>query len=251
MRTHYKMQRLYVDQSFHADSAADSGVKLTLSKDQTHYLVHVLRLTLNSELLVFNGRDGEWRAKIIDISKKTLLLELQNLEREQTKTSDLLYCFAPLKHARLDYMVQKAVEMGASCLQPVLTKHTQVHRLNSERIQANMIEAAEQCGILSIPTYKPPLSLNALLEQWDTTRLLLFCDEAEEGKNPLSVLKTLPFAPLGVLIGPEGGFSDDERKLISNYSFSHAIGLGPRILRADTAAVTALALIGATLGDWH
>ncbi|UXM95558.1 16S rRNA (uracil(1498)-N(3))-methyltransferase [Bartonella sp. HY329] len=250
MRANYKMQRLFVDQSFSHDSSSATGVKLALGKDQTHYLVHVLRMTLGSEVLLFNGREGEWRAKIIDVSKKTVVLELQAIERPQPKPVDLIYYFAPLKHARLDYMVQKAVEMGASTLQPVLTQHTQVTRLNLERMQANIIEAAEQCGILTVPSCLEPLSLERLLANWDEKRHLIFCDEAAEGDNPLPILQKLPRGPLGVIIGPEGGFSDGERKLIRSCSYAHAIALGPRILRADTAAVAALALIGATLGDW-
>ncbi|WP_182417626.1 16S rRNA (uracil(1498)-N(3))-methyltransferase [Bartonella sp. HY038] len=250
MRANYKMQRLFVDQTFLNDSLSATGVKLALAKEQTHYLVHVLRMVLGDEVLVFNGRDGEWRAKIIDISKKALVLELQTLERQQPKPIDLTYYFAPLKHARLDYMMQKAVEMGASSLQPVLTQHTQVNRLNIERMQANIIEAAEQCGILAVPSCLEPISLDRLLANWDEKRHLIFCDEAAEGDNPLPILQKLSRGPLGVIIGPEGGFSDSERKLIRSCSFAHAIPLGPRILRADTAAVVALALIGVTLGDW-
>lgn len=252
MRANYKMQRLFIDQPFNIDdSLGGDGIRLTLAKEQAHYLIHVLRMALNSEILVFNGIDGEWRAKIVDVAKKSATIELQVQEREQPTPIDLIYCFAPLKHARLDYMVQKAVEMGASSLQPVLTQHTQVHRLNMERMQANIIEAAEQCGILAVPTCLEPLSLDSFLADFDEKRLLIFCDEATEGDNPLPLLQKLSRSPLSVIIGPEGGFSDSERQLIRSCSFAHAIPLGPRILRADTAAVAALALIGATLGDWQ
>jgi 16S rRNA (uracil1498-N3)-methyltransferase len=173
--------------------------------------------------------------------------------RPQTPRPDLDYLFAPLKQARLDYMVEKAVEMGAGRLRPVVTRHTQVSRINPERIRANAIEAAEQCGILALPEIDAPAPLADVLGAWakdDGPRRLVFCDEDASG-DPLAVLSALPPAPLAVLVGPEGGFADDERTLLRSLPFVTAISLGPRILRADTAAVAALAVVQAVLGDWR
>jgi len=244
MRANYKMQRLFVS------DALSTGAQPILTADQTHYLLHVLRIKPGRQLLLFNGMDGEWLAECAQISRKGVTLSVLHQERPQPKTPDLVYCFAPLKHARLDYMVQKAVEMGAGVLQPVMTHHTQVTRLNLARMQANVIEAAEQCGILAIPETRPPLTLEILLSSWEPGRHLIFCDEAAAGNSPLLQLNRLARTPLGLMIGPEGGFSDDERKRLATHANVTAIALGPRILRADTAAVAALALINATLGDW-
>jgi 16S rRNA (uracil1498-N3)-methyltransferase len=163
--------------------------------------------------------------------------------------------FAPLKHARLDYMVQKAVEMGASRLQPVLMQHSQASRVNLERIRANVIEAAEQCGILSVPDTASPLTFDALLAARDVARVLVFCDEAAEVKDPIAALSAARQAAappaIDVIIGPEGGFSDDERAALMKLPNAIRLALGPRILRADTAAVAALALVGSVLGDWR
>lgn len=245
MRANYKLQRLFVDEPLSLQR------KLALTQTQSHYLKNVLRKKEADILLVFNGSDGEWRAKIVEITKKAVILELVAKEREQPEATDLVYCFAPLKHARLDYMVQKAVEMGASVLQPVITRFTQVTRLNEERMRANIIEACEQCGVLSLSLCRPPLTLSELLQNWQKERHLIFCDETAQTQNPLEILKKMSPAPLGVVIGPEGGFSDEERLELRQYPFVHAIPLGPRILRADTAAVAALAVINATLGDWR
>lgn len=245
MRANYKLQRLFLNE------ALSLYQKINLTEMQSHYLKNVLRMKENAHLLLFNGHDGEWRAEILEIKKKTVVLQIVEKEREQPAPCDLIYCFAPLKHARLDYMVQKAVEMGASVLQPVMTCFTQVTRLNEERMRANIIEACEQCGVLSLANVHAPLSLPELLQNWEPGRHLIFCDEAADTQNPLEILKKMSPAPLGVLIGPEGGFSDEERTMLQQFSFVHAIPLGPRILRADTAAVAALALVNATLGDWR
>jgi 16S rRNA (uracil1498-N3)-methyltransferase len=166
----------------------------------------------------------------------------------------LHYLFAPLKHARLDYMVQKAVELGASRLQPILTRHSQVARLNIDRMKANTIEAAEQCGILTLPEIAPAVTLDQMIEARDPARLLIFCDEDAEAADPIGALmrhRTAHARPLAVLIGPEGGFAEHERAALVGLPNVVRISLGPRILRADTAAVAALALVGAMLGDWH
>jgi 16S rRNA (uracil1498-N3)-methyltransferase len=207
-------------------------------------------------VLVFNGRDGEWRATLADRGKRAMSLVVGEQTRSQTIPLDLHYLFAPLKHARLDYMVQKAVEMGTSCLQPVLTRHTQVTRVNLERMHANAIEAAEQCGILTLPEIVAPISLEQMLAERKPERLLIFCDEDAEVKDPLAALAmvrptTGTPMPLAVLIGPEGGFAEDERTALLRAPNLVRLALGPRILRADTAAVAALALVCAVLGDWR
>ncbi len=201
---------------------------------------------------VFNGRDGEWRACIAEVAKRRCALQCVEQTRVQSSGPDVHYLFAPLKHARLDYMVQKATEMGASHLQPVLTRRTIAARVNEARMHANAVEAAEQCGILRVPSVGAPLRLEALLDAWDGERRLVFCDEAAEVASPLAALSDLASgAPLAVLIGPEGGFDAAERTALRSKPFTLAISLGPRVMRADTAAVAALALVNAALGDWR
>lgn len=244
MRANYKLQRLYLTEEL------QKGEGLKLNPQQAHYIRNVLRMKQGEELLIFNGRDGEWLASIAAIDKKAVVLVCIRQERLQPPPPDLTYCFAPLKHGRLEYMVQKAVEMGASRLVPVKTDYTQIQHLNHDRVEANIIEAAEQCGILNLPCCETLQTLDQLLDCWQSERHLFFCDEAEETQNPLPFLANRTKAPLAILVGPEGGFSDIERSKLRSKPFVTPIPLGPRILRADTAAVAALALIGATLGDW-
>ena len=233
------------------DAALTSGASIALDRNQGNYLGNVLRLAAGDTILVFNGRDGEWQAAIAG-RKRPDSLEIIDQTRPQDRLPDLAYVFAPLKHARLDYMVQKAVEMGASSLQPVLTRFTQVSRVNSERMRANVIEASEQCGILSIAAVAEPIPLDRYVSQREATRLLVFCDEAAEVINPLQALQGGLSAANGidVLIGPEGGFAEEERTILLRQPHTLRLSLGPRILRADTAGVAALALIQAALGDW-
>ena len=245
MRADYRMQRLFVDGRLAA------GARVALAQPQNHYLLNVLRMGAGDTVLVFNGRDGEWRGRLAAAAKKKLSLDLEEQTRDQPPPSDLVYCFAPLKQARLDYMVQKAVEMGAGRLQPVLTAHTQKHQLSERRLAANAVEAAEQCGILAIPEIGAPVGLADLLASWDPQRRLIFCDESHGTHDPLPVLNTVAEDRLAVLIGPEGGFSDLERRELHARPFVTAIPLGPRILRADTAAVAALAVVQAAIGDWR
>jgi 16S rRNA (uracil1498-N3)-methyltransferase len=229
------------------------GATIALDKAQANYLTNVLRLGAGDTIRVFNGRDGEWRASLTG-SRKSWSLEIGVSVRPQPSDPDLHYLFAPLKQARLDYMVQKAVEMGVGRLRPVLTQHTQVSRVNRERMEANAIEAAEQCGILTVPLIDELAPLKQLLDTWakaEGNRRLIFCDEGHGDADPLAILSALPRSPLAVLVGPEGGFSSDERSALRALPFVTAIPLGPRILRADTAAVAALALIQAALGDWR
>jgi 16S rRNA (uracil1498-N3)-methyltransferase len=203
------------------------------------------------ELLVFNGRDGEWRARVAEARKGRVTLETQAQTRPQADGPDVHYLFAPLKKARLDYMVQKATEMGAAVLQPVMTRRTVAGRVNSQRMRANVIEAAEQCGVLRLPEVREPVKLTALLKDWPENRMLVFADEAAAIASPLDALAAIPRGPAALLIGPEGGFDPAERQTLLALPFVHAISLGPRVMRADTAAVAALALINAVLGDWR
>ena len=237
-------QRVYVD------AALTAGGSVACTPEQARYLRNVLRLEAGSELLVFNGRDGEWRATLQAVGKRGAALEILNLSRPQEGGPDLWYLFAPLKRSRLDYMVQKAVEMGVSRLMPVLTQHTIAERVNLDRMRANAIEAAEQCGVLRLPEVADPTKLASLLAAWPPDRALIFCDEAAPQTNPLQTLAKLQKGPIAVLIGPEGGFSDAERQTIAAKPHAHPISLGPRIMRADTAAVAALAVVNAVLGDW-
>jgi 16S rRNA (uracil1498-N3)-methyltransferase len=242
----FRAPRLFVDAPLH------EGERIALERNQSNYLGNVLRLSAGENILVFNGRDGEWQAEI-EGRKRPDSLTIGARTRPQDRLPDIAYVFAPLKHARLDYMVQKAVEMGASLLQPVLTRHTQVSRVNSERMRANVIEAAEQCGILSLAAVAEPIALDRFLEKRETSRLLVFCDEAADIGNPIEALQQGLSAAEGidVVIGPEGGFAEEERALLLRQPKTLRLSLGPRILRADTAAVAALALVQAALGDWR
>jgi 16S rRNA (uracil1498-N3)-methyltransferase len=241
--------RLYVD------APLGAGATIKLEAPQAHYLIHVLRLKAGDPVLVFNTREGEWRTSLADVSKRTVSLTVEERTREQPPPLDLHYLFAPLKHSRLDYLVQKAVEMGVSRLQPVLTRHTQVARINLERMRANAIEAAEQCGVLTLPEISAPMPLQRALAERQPSRLLVFCDEDAEVKDPIEALKAATHGavrpPLAVLIGPEGGFAEDERAALLHAPYVVRLALGPRILRGDTAAVAALALVQAVLGDWR
>ena len=238
-------QRLFVH-----DALVD-GSRISVDRGQANYLLNVLRLKNGDAILVFNGRDGEWRARIAEASRKGCVLVVEQKVREQTPLPDVHYLFAPLKHARLDYMVQKAVEMGAGRLCPVLTQFTQVSRVNLERMQANVIEAAEQCGVIAIPDVDAPRKLVEVFDGWDSSRRLFFCDEAAPTASPADALKGLPHGPAALLSGPVGGFSDAERADLLQKPYVTALSLGPRVLRADTAAVAALALVQSFIGDWR
>ncbi len=242
----FSAPRLFVD------APLREGERLALERNQSNYLGNVLRLSAGETVLVFNGRDGEWQAAI-EGRKRPDQLSILSRTRPQDRLPDIAYVFAPLKHARLDYMVQKAVEMGASLLQPVLTRHTQVSRVNGERMLANVIEAAEQCGILSLAVVAEPVALERYLDKRESKRLLVFCDEAADIHDPIEALRQGLDAADGidVLIGPEGGFAEEERTLLLRQPKTLRLSLGPRILRADTAGVAALALVQAALGDWR
>ncbi len=242
-RLDFRSPRLFVDQPFRAQESLD------LDRNQANYLTNVLRLGPGARLLVFNGRDGEWAAKLGP--GKRPRLELVELTRAQDRPEDIRYAFAPLKHARLDYIVQKAVEMGASTLMPVITQHTQASRVNLERMRANVIEAAEQCGILTLATVAEPAPLIGFLRDRDANRLLVFCDEDADEADPIAAFRSAPAdGGIDVLIGPEGGFAEAERRAVLEQRLLVRLSLGPRILRADTAGVAALALVEAVFGPF-
>lgn len=249
-RYEFRMPRLHVE-----DKLAP-GAALTLAAPKTHYLKDVLRLRHGDAVLVFNGADGEWRGTLAEGPKRAAVLVVEQQTRAQTEPGDLHYLFAPLKRGRIDYLVQKAVEMGASRLRPVHTRHSQAERVNTGRMRANVIEAAEQCGILSLPTVDEPVALETALAEMAAGRLLVFCDEQAPLADPLAALAVGAPASgetpaLALLVGPEGGFHPDERALVLRRPGVVRLALGPRILRADTAAVAALALAQAVLGDWR
>lgn len=244
MRANFRLQRLFVDTPLSAETRHE------VSSEQFNYLANVLRLEAGAKVLVFNGHDGEWMAEITFPSRKKIVLRPIEQTRPQPEASDLHYLFAPLKIGRLDYLVQKAVEMGAGTMQPVMTQHVQGKITNLDRLRANVTEAAEQCGVLSIPDVSEPRKLADILERWPEDRRIIFCDEGDEGQNPLPILAKVTEKKLALLVGPEGGFSEEERSLLRSLPFVTAIPLGPRILRADTAAVAALAVIQAAIGDW-
>ena len=243
-RYDFAAQRLFVD------APLADGARIALSREQDNYLLNVLRLGAGDSVIVFNGREGEWRAVLADTGRKAASLDVTQALRAQEAGPDLDYLFAPLKHARLDYMVQKAVEMGAARLRPVLTRRTQAQRVNLERMRANVIEAAEQCGVLALAEIEEPRPLEKVLAQWPQDRLLVFCDEDAPTADAVAALRerARPGAPIAVLIGPEGGFDPSERAMLMGMEQTLAISLGPRILRADTAAVAALAVVHAALG---
>jgi 16S rRNA (uracil1498-N3)-methyltransferase len=245
-RTDFTTPRLCLDDDLR------TGQTIHLASDAANYLINVLRLAAGARVLIFNGRDGEFTARLDPQQKKRASLTITEKIREQETPPPIDYLFAPLKHARLDYMAQKAVEMGARSLKPVLTRRTQASRVNLERLSANAREASEQCGVIWRPEIHAPEPLEATLAQWPTETLLVFCDEEAPMANPLAALSAAADAPsVGLLIGPEGGFDDAERAAILGVPKVLRLNLGPRILRADTAAVAALALIQARFGDWR
>jgi 16S rRNA (uracil1498-N3)-methyltransferase len=246
-RTDFTSPRLFID------SSLSEGERLALGPGQLNYLVNVLRLGVGARVLVFNGRDGEFATSLAAMSRKSATLVVGARLRAQEIPADVDYLFAPLKHARLDYMAQKAVEMGARRLRPIMTRRTQTSRVNIERLRANAIEAAEQCGVIWLPEIEAETTLDKALANWRPDRLLIFCDEEAPVADPIAALSGAGERgrALALLIGPEGGFDETERAAILGLPHVLRLSLGPRILRADTAAVAALALIQARLGDWR
>ncbi|MEM7069178.1 MAG: 16S rRNA (uracil(1498)-N(3))-methyltransferase [Pseudomonadota bacterium] len=241
----FKSQRLFVEDDL------TNGKTFEATREQANYLLNVLRLKDGEQILVFNGRDGEWQVEIKASGRKKCELRPTCQIRTQPEPYSLVYCFAPLKQARLDYMIQKAVEMGVGVLQPVITQFTQVRTINEKRIRANAIEAAEQCGIINLPEIREPIKLEAIGQFVSAEATLYFCDETANQSRTSSADQASRETRNILLIGPEGGFSDEERKLIDTFPNLVRLGLGPRILRADTAAIAALSIIQAQFGDWY
>ncbi|HEC00734.1 MAG TPA: 16S rRNA (uracil(1498)-N(3))-methyltransferase [Sphingomonadales bacterium] len=245
--------RLYVENDL------CSGAEFWLSGNQGHYLVNVMRIKAGANILLFNGRDGEWLAEIVKVGKGKASIVVRENIMAQRAEPDLWYLFAPIKKARLDYMVEKATELGVSLIRPVLTERTNLDRLKEDKIRAHAIEAAEQCERFTVPTVEPMIKLDKLLMAWPEDRLIMFCDEeGDQDPNCFSVGKAIDEVNAwqerprkwAILIGPEGGFSPAERTLIRQQANVVPVTLGPRILRADTAAVAAITLWQSFAGDW-
>jgi len=235
--------RLYVEHPLGA------GQTVPLSREQAHYLFGVMRMAQGGSVLLFNGQDGEWRAEVAEAGKRGGTLICAEQTRGLQPPPDLWLLFAPIKKARTDFIVEKAAEMGAARICPVQTDFTNSERIRQDRLQAHAIEAAEQCGGTVVPEVADLQKLGAVLDHWPEDRQLMFCDEAEVGAA--SDLAAGPAGPWAILIGPEGGFSSAERARLHGMAQSHVVSLGPRILRADTAAVAALTLWQQALGDWR
>ena len=237
--------RLYVE------VALGGGAQVRADDAQSHYLLHVMRAKAGDRISLFNGRDGEWSARIGEISKRGCMLECERRTAPQTDVPDLWLVFAPIKKTPADYLAQKATELGVRVLQPVITRRTIVTRVNVDRLRANAVEAAEQSGRLGVPEVREPLALDSLIDSWPAGRHLLFCDEAGEARPIAEALRDVAEGPWAVATGPEGGFDPAERLRLRKMPFVTPVSLGERILRADTAALAALAVWQSIRGDWR
>lgn len=236
--------RLFVDAPLRA------GAEVALGREQARYLFAVMRLKARAPVAVFNGRDGEWRAEVAATGRAGRLTALAQ-SAPQRVPPDIWLLFAPLKKARTDFVVEKATELGAARLVPVFTRHTNAERLRADRLARIAVEAAEQCGETHVPAIAEPQRLSALLDRWEPGRRLVFCDEGRTARPAASVLAAAQPGPWAILVGPEGGFAPDEAERLRGLPFVQPVTLGPRVLRADTAALAALALWQASLGDWR
>lgn len=247
MLSGYK-SRLFVEAPLNANGT------ISLDRDQSHYLANVMRVKVGNKVALFNGRDGEWACEITTVEKRQVALKVTEKIRGQSAEPDLWLVFAPIKKARLDFIAQKATELGVSHMVPVMTRRTIVDRVKIDRMAANAIEAAEQCERLNVPTVGDPIKLDKLLAAWPPERKIMFCDEDLSGAAAHTTLAAKDdktnSAPWAILIGPEGGFDDTERNLIRNHPNCITVSLGPRILRADTAAMAAISLWQSAIGDW-
>ena len=244
MRENYTLTRLYVDDSLHA------GAELNLPKDHVHYLLNVLRMSKGDNLRLFNARDGEWRAGITSLSKRIASLTVTEQLREPQPVPDIWLCFTPIRRHRNAFILEKATELGVGVLQPVLTQRTQFGKLKLDKLSSQIIEAAEQTERLCLPELREPQTLNDILAEWDVNRTLIVADEGGDCPQALDVLQDLS-GPAALLIGPEGGFTPKEREHLKAQIFVKSVSLGPRILRADTAALSMLTLWQAAQGDWR
>lgn len=237
--------RLYMNEPFAARQ------NIAPAPGQSHYLAHVMRVREGDAVALFNGEDGEWLASVASIQKKSLTLTLEKKIRGQKNSPDLWLAFAPIKN-KTELVVEKAAELGVSTLLPVFTRHAVVRSVSHEKLMAHAVEAAEQCGRLDVPAIREHKDLAALLAHWPKDRALLYGDESGGGESLQILLQSLPKQKkYGVLIGPEGGFAAEEHQMLSAANFVKSFSMGPRILRADTAAVAALACVQAWLGDWN
>lgn len=226
------------------------GTTISLEPAQANYVLNTLRMKAGDALALFNGTDGEWRARITHAAKRTAEVVLEAQLRPPLPVPDLWLAFAPVKNEKIDYIIKRCTELGVAKFLPVMTARTIVSRVNLERLHANAVEAAEQCERTDVPEIISPQPLEKLLAAWPSARTLLFCDEAGGGARARELLPNLPRGPYGVLIGPEGGFTDAERRVLLGLPFVKSLSLGPRILRAETAALAALATLQPWLGDW-
>ncbi|MEM1298351.1 MAG: 16S rRNA (uracil(1498)-N(3))-methyltransferase [Pseudomonadota bacterium] len=242
----------------HVAADLGPGAEVVLDREQAHYLFGVMRQTVGAGVMIFNGRDGEWLSEVSEAGKRAGRLVCREQVRAQSLPPDLWLCFAPIKKARTDFIAEKACEMGCRRILPVLTRNTNAERVNVERLQAHAVEAAEQCGLLSVPKVAIPVKLDRMLSDWPQGRQLMFCDERLAGVAPTvhqppqggEGCTLRGAAPWAVLIGPEGGFTVEEAERLRGLDYSRPVALGPRVLRADTAAVAALAYWQMTYGDW-
>lgn len=237
--------RLYLE------NRLETGLEIACTRAHANYLLNVMHLDDGAQILVFDGANGEWRAVIARQPKDACALRIKQQVRGQEEGPDIHYLFAPLKPGQIDHMVQKATEMGVAALRPVVTRRTNAQHLKPGRMRCNVIEAAEQCGVLRLPAMHGPESLDKILENWDPSRHIIYCDEDAPLASPLAALGRLNPGPLAVLVGPQGGFDAGERARLQGFDHVTAISLGPRVMRADTAAIAALALVNAVLGDWR
>ncbi len=237
--------RLYITNALANDSAVE------LAPAQAHYLRSVLRLGPGAAVAAFNATDGEWLCRIAEIGKRGMRLTVECRMRSPEPEPDLWLMFAPIKRGRIDWLVEKATELGASALLPVWTARTQAQRLNLERLRAHAIEAAEQSERLWVPELRSPEALGRVLAAWPAERRLIVCDESGAGEPIGAAAARLPVGPMALLVGPEGGFDQTELDALGKLSFVSRVGLGPRVLRAETAALAALAVYQATAGDWR
>lgn len=240
----YPKIRLFVEQPL------APGGSVTLHEKQAHYLLHVMRAHVGTPLVLFNGEDGEWRGEITSETKRDVFVQLKDRLREPMPGPDAWLVFAPIKNERIDYIAEKATELGVSELWPVFTRHTAVNRVNIDRLRANAIEAAEQCERVNVPLVHEPQQLTNLLASWPKERRLFYGDESGGGTAPKQLLADMSPCPWALLIGPEGGFAPDEFVLLKTMPFATPLSLGPRVMRADTAAIAALACLQSWLGDW-
>ncbi|SET66817.1 16S rRNA (uracil(1498)-N(3))-methyltransferase [Oceanicella actignis] len=233
------------------EAPLQAGAEVPLSQPQAHYLFSVMRREAGDAALVFNGRDGEWLAEIVRAGRRAGALVCRERTRAQERPADLELLFAPVKKARTDFIVEKAAELGAARAVPVFTRFTNAERVRPERLQAIAIEAAEQCGRTSVMQVAAPRRLDELLDGWDPARRIMFCDERMTAPSAAAALAEAGPGPWAALIGPEGGFAEDEARRLRQMPCVVPVTLGPRILRADTAAAAALTLWQSVLGDWR